>query len=322
MISNYKALGASALLLASTCIAQSAAAEGRTFAIVTAGLSSSYQTAMADQFTDVVEANGDTVVVIDAQFNVELQTNAIDDLIEQGVAGVGIQPLDSVAGMAWVDRLNEAGIPVVAGGSIIGEFDEKPTYVYPGLTALVVTDDIEVGRLSGVLAADNLPKDRQVKIGVVSGMAGNPVVEHRLNGFVQGLKENGIDYEIVVNQPTTWTPEDGQALCQDYITAYPDIDMIYSEAPPMTVGCARALSAVGSDVKLISTAGGQIDENIEIEDGNVFGSVCTYPGTQGKIMAEVLVEAANDPNYGRGHFKTYDIFAITQDNVADCVAQW
>ncbi len=322
MKKSMKSFGTAAVALGAIVAAQSASAEGRTFAIVTAGLSSSYQTAMAKQFTDVVEAAGDTVVVIDAQFNPELQANAIDDLIQQGVAGVGIQPLDSVAGMGWVDRLNEAGIPVVAGGSIIGEFDEAPTYVYPGLTALVVTDDIEVGRLSGKLAADNLPKDKTVKIGVVSGMAGNPVVEHRLNGFKKGLEENGIKYEIVVNQPTTWTPEDGQALCQDYVTAYPDIDMIYSEAPPMTVGCARALAAVSSQVKLISTAGGQIDENNEIEDGNVFGTVCTFPGTQGKIMAEILVAAAADPNYGRGHFATYDIFPVTKENVGDCVAQW
>lgn len=300
-----------------------ASAKDITIAYVAASMQYPYNAAVAKGFQDVAKELGVKAIVLDPRGSVEKQGNAIDDLIAQKVDGIAAIPLDSVVSRTWVDRAADHNIPFVAAAVQVGDPDKVPVrQVYAKLSALVTTDDVAAGEKAGELAATMLPKGRTVKIAVVEGAAGYAVVRQRTEGFRQGLDKAKVKYEIVAAQPTDWTPEKGEAVCQNILTAHPDLDMFFSQADDMAIGCSRALRAAGSKAKLIATGGGSRLGNEAIKVGELDGSVCTKPELIGRLAAKALYDAITDKKTPKARFVTYDTPAITKANLAVCSSPW
>jgi ribose transport system substrate-binding protein len=316
-------IAAAALAGTFALTASAAGAKDKVFGLAVPSLGFSYLVSASDGFSEAAKKVGAKTVTLDSKFNVEKMGNDIDDLAAQHVDGVGIMPLDGVVAQSWVDKLNDAGIISDAGGSQVGDPVKRSLYdVYPGLVALVSTDDIKMGEMSAEMAANQLPAGRKAKIAIIEGAPGFAVVQQRKQGFLAGLAKANANYEIVASQPTNWSPEKGAEVCQNILTATPDLDLIFSEADDMAVGCAKAIKATQSKAVLISTAGGSKFGNDAIADGSIFGSICTRPKLIGQKMFEELWAASNAPAKPKAHFVTYELKAITKANLADCVPEW
>jgi len=317
-IAGLAATTAAALLAAGT-----AGAQEMTFGYVPASLEYPYNVSTAQGFEEAAAAAGVKTVVLDPRGSVERQGNALDDLITQQVDAIGFLPLDSVVAESFVDKINEAGLPVVAialqvGDSTTRDIDDP----YPGLSALVATDNYQAGYESGAMAAGLLPKDRTAKIAIVMGDPAYTIVKLDTEGFRAALDEAGADYEIVAEQPTNWTPDEGEAVCQNFLTAHPDLDLIFSHADDMAIGCARAIDAVSSDVTLIATGGGSELGYQAILAGEMHGSVCTRPKLLGTLMFQAMHEAVTNPDTPKARFVTYDMPQITKETIDDCPERW
>jgi ribose transport system substrate-binding protein len=311
------AVSAAALAMATGA----ATAKDVTIAYVANSMQFPYDAALGKGFQEECKKLGCKAIVIDPRASVERQGNAIDDLIAQKVDGIAMIATDAVVAVGWVDKLSDAKIPFVAAAAVIGDPD-KIRQVNPKLTALVVTDDVAAGQRAGELAAKLLPKGKVAKIGIVEGAPGFAVVRQRTEGFRKALDAAGVKYEIVASQPTDWTPAKGESVCQNIMTANPTLDMFFSHADDMALGCARAIKAANSKVKLVSTGGGSKLGNDAIANGEFDGSVCTKPGTLGRLAARALYEAATGKNTKMGQFVTYETPAITKANLTDCPPEW
>ncbi len=298
-----------------------AIAKDVTIAYVANSMQFPYDAALGKGFQEECKKLGCKAIVIDPRASVERQGNAVDDLIAQKVDGIAMIATDAVVAVGWVDKLFGAKIPFVAAAAVIGDPD-KIRQVNPKLTALVVTDDVVAGQRAGELAAKLLPKGKVAKIGIVEGAPGFAVVRQRTEGFRKALDSAGVKYEIVASQPTDWTPAKGESVCQNIMTANPTLDMFFSHADDMALGCARAIKAANSKVKLVSTGGGSKLGNDAIASGEFDGSVCTKPGTLGRLAARALYEAATGKNTKMGQFVTYETPAITKANLSDCPPEW
>jgi ribose transport system substrate-binding protein len=319
----FKTLGAAGFIGTLACAAGFAMAKDVTLAYVAASMQYPYNAAVAKGFQDQSKELGAKAIVLDPRGSLEKQGNAIDDLIAQKVDGISAIVLDSVVARTWVDRAAEHNIAFVAAAVQVGDPDKTPVrQVYANLSALVTTDDVLAGERAGELAATMLPKGRTVKIGIVEGAAGYAVVRQRAQGFKQGLDKAGIKYDIVASQPTDWTAEKGEAVCQNILTAHPDLDLIFSEADDMAIGCSRALRSIGSKAKLVATGGGSRLGNQAIKDGELDGSVCTRPELIGRLAAKALYEAATNKTTQKARFITYDTPAVTKANLSVCPAEW
>ena len=222
--------------------ASSAMAKDLTFGYVPASLEYPYNVMTAKGFEEAAKAAGVKTVVLDPRGSVEKQGNAIDDLLTKKVDAIGFLPLDSVVAESFVDKINAAKIPVAAIALQVGDSAKrKVDDPYPGLTALVATDNYKAGYASGEMAAGLLPKDRKAKIGIVMGDPAYTIVKLDTEGFRAALDKAGAKYEIVAEQPTNWTPQQGESVCQNFLTAHPDLDLIFSHADDMAIGCAREI---------------------------------------------------------------------------------
>ena len=318
-----KTLGAVVGACALALTAAAANAKDITIAYVANSMQFPYDAALGKGFQDACKELGCKAIVIDPRASAERQGNAIEDLIAQKVDGIAIIATDSIVALSWVERLAEKKIPFVAAAAAIGDPDKVPVkQVNPKLTALVVTDDVVAGERAGELAAKMLPKGRVVKIGIVEGAPGFAVVRQRTEGFTKALNAAGVKFQIVASQPTDWTPAKGEAVCQNILTANPDLDMFFSHADDMAIGCSRAIRAANSKVKLVATGGGSKLGNDAIKNGEMDGSVCTKPGTIGRLAAKALYEAATGKNTKMAQFISYETPAITKANLADCPPEW
>ena len=294
-----------------------------TFGYVPNNLLYPYVVATQKGFTEEAAKAGVKTIVLDPRGSVEKQANAIDDLLAQKVDAIGLLPMDSVVSQSWVDKISDANIPAVAISIMVGDPTSRGLRdVYPKLSAFVTTDDVAAGASSAALAAKSLPKDRTAKIAIVEGSPGAAVSAQRIEGFKQGLKDAGVSYDIVSSQPTDWTPEKGEAVCQNVLTANPDLDLIFSLADDRAIGGARAIAAFGRDIPLVATAGGAKIGNDAIAAGDLDGSVCTKPELIGRLMFQQMLEAVQKPGTVKARFVTYDAPAITKDNLKDCPPEW
>jgi ribose transport system substrate-binding protein len=300
-----------------------AAAEEVVIGYIPASLEYPYNVATAKGFEEMAKELGAKALIVDPRGSVEKQANAIDDLVAQGAQGIAALTLDGVVGQTWVDKLAEQNIPYVSVATQIGDPEKRAwNDVYPAMAALVGMDNVRAGELSGELAAEMLPKDRTVKIAIIEGAPGYPQVWQRSNGFKAGLDKAGIKYEIVSSQPTDWTPESGESVCQNVLTATPDLDLFFSQADDMAIGCNRALEAAGSDVLLIATGGGSKLGLAAVEAGEIDASVCDRPEYQGRLAAKALYDAVTNPDTPKGRLVSYDTPKVTKASLADCPPEW
>jgi ribose transport system substrate-binding protein len=312
-----------AIALALAIITGNASAKEMTFGYVPASLEYPYNVATVDGFKEAAKAAGVATVVLDPRGQVEGQGNAIDDLLARHVDAIGFLPLDSVVAQAFVDKVASHNIPVVAIALQVGDSSTRPVnQPYPKLTALVATDNFRAGEVSGEIAAKILPASRIAKIAIVEGDPAYTIVKLDNSGFESALKKAGVKYTIVALQPTDWTPEQGESVCQNFLTAHPDLDLIFSQADDMAIGCARAIDAMGSKVKLIATGGGSKLGDAAIASGEIYASVCTRPKLLGKLMFKVMYEAVTKPGTPKARYVTYDMPAITKNTLAACPDQW
>jgi len=300
--------------------AGTASAKDMVFGIIPNDMAFPYDVVLADGFKEAAAKAGAKVILLDSKMSMEKQANMVDDLLQQKVNGIAFMANDSVAVQALVDKVAAAGVPIVASAVPVGDPNKNAVdYVYPNLNALVSTQDVMAGHVAGAYAASVLPKDKEAKIAVVEGAPGFAVVKQRQDGFEAALKEAGIKFKIVSSQPSDWTPASGERICQNALTANPDIDVIYSHADDMALGCGKAIIAAKSKARLIATGGGSKLGAEAIKAGEIEASVCTQPKMIGELSFKVLAEAAADPAKAKkGQYVSYDMVALTKANVDTC----
>jgi ribose transport system substrate-binding protein len=292
---------------------------GGRYGLSTVGLSYPFAAAIAKGFTDAAAKAGAAAIVLDAQGDIQKQANDIDDLLAQHVNGIAVMPLDSIVAEGWVRRADKAGVPITAVAALVGDPKTRNVkQVYPGLVALASQDEVLAGRRAGELALRLLPRGRVARIAIIEGAAGFPEVEQRARGFRAALGDAGARYRIVASQPGNWTPEGGEAACQNILAAHPKVDLFFNEADDMVIGCARAVRAAGSRARLIGVGGSKLAV-ASIKAGAVDGTVCFKPEALGALAFEALYDRRTTAG---GRFLTYPIPAVTRDTIGACVGQW
>jgi ABC-type sugar transport system substrate-binding protein len=263
-----------------------------------------------------------TILTTTAQDEASIQDENTNDLIAAGVDGVLFSPVNSGAATAMVDRLIEADIAVVAVANQIGDVETfGRNTIYPGTVGYVTNDDIAMGARAAD-AADSLAAeiDGTAKIFILQGTNGAANVPLRQDGFIEQLDAIGTDYEILDARPGDFSNVVAEETCQNALTAYPDMHIIYSMSDEMTAGCARALQSADRLDVGIASIGGNAKGIQLLEDGLMPATVCQKPGTMGATALDVLLDYLVNGNE-RG-LEFYDTPVVTVDNLDDCIPQW
>jgi ribose transport system substrate-binding protein len=230
------------------------------------------------------------------------EISAIDDMMTQGVKAIAITPTSpNVQGE--LQKAVDKGIKVILMDNDIPGWSGK--------TALVATNNLAGGKLAGQFLAGKLKPG--AKIAILQGVLGNPSLDDRVTGMLQGL---GSGYDIVAKVPTDCDQTKGLNAAQDILTGHPDIQAIYGACGPPIVGALQALKAKGKTASDLVIVGfdASPDEIKAIVAGDETGSVAQFPAKIGSMGIDAAYKAAQGqdvaPNIDTG------TEMVTKDNAS------
>jgi ribose transport system substrate-binding protein len=191
--------------------------------------------------------------------NVEEQTAMVEQVLKDRPDAVVFIPVDDVAMIDPVKKLNEAGIPIVlASNPLPGRF---VTYVG--------ANDEEIGYREARYLFDRL--GGKGRIVIIEGTKAAPTNRERLRGYQRALADYpGIT--VLASGSGNYQQADAKALVATFLVAHAEIDAILSANDSMALGALEVLKAANKTATVIGI-NGIVPAVKQIEAGNLLASV-------------------------------------------------
>jgi len=211
--------------------------------------------------------------------NREMQIQIIEDFITQKVSGFVLAPIDNKALVPSVEKIYARNIPCV----IIDSDIDTDKYV-----SFIATDNY----IGGVIAARRMGKilSGRGEIVVVKYAPGSASTMKRENGFIDTIKKEFPEIEIVDSKYGMDTVETALQAAEDLLTKNAEIDGLFACNESTSVGALRALQSQGraGKMKMIGfDAGGLLIDGIKT--GVVDSLVVQNPYKMGYQGVKVLI---------------------------------
>ena len=258
-----------------------------------------------DNMKKFAEEAGVELLVNDANYDQNLQNQAVEQWIVEGVDGIIIAPCDFYGVQGALDACAEAGIPAVT--------------LNPALegsaTAGVLGECVEQGRMAGELLVDELLAKGSDMKGIITISTLN-FVHPNAATREKGFRDAFADYpDIEFKQLAGVSPEDHYTLFEGALTEYGDELLgafgLYSSA---TIGVMNAAEAAGSDVPITSIDNDKVILE-GINDGKLLGSACYSSTAPAFWCMSAMVNILNGVEVPSIYW--YANMKVTKDNVAE-----
>jgi ribose transport system substrate-binding protein len=251
---------------------------------------------------DVVEAHGDRLVTLDAQFNSLKQKNDIADLLQQQPAAIFINPVNWEGIKGSLIEAKRKNIPVIIVDAPVSDPDL--------VLCQVASDNFEAGRL----ACEALAKVKPNAKLVILHLSVNKACIDRVEGFkTEMTKHPGM--QILDTQEGKGSTEGGRPVMRDLLARFPDMDAAFPINDPSALGCVSAIESAGksSQVTIVTVDGSQAGV-AAIQAGKIHSTSAQFPDEIGRVAAE----KAYDHLAGKPVEKDIKIKVtlVTKDNAA------
>lgn len=262
-----------------------------------------YFEVLNDRIKEIVEANGDRLITRDPAQDQAKQNLQVQDMIDEGVVAIFINPADWKAVKPALKACWEAEIPVF----------NVDTYVYD--LDYIVSSMVSDNYAAGVECAKDVMKKREyANIVILNHPNMNSIIE-RVQGFLDTIAEND-HYKVVVQESAGAELEIAMAVMNRIIDEGIEFDVIMGGNDPMALGALAALQSNDIDENiLIYGVDGSPDGKAMIKAGYLEGSSAQYPIIIGTIAAETAYAYLNGEEVERT--MVIPITLITKENLED-----
>ncbi len=226
---------------------------------------------------DLAEEKGSQVKVLDAQDDTSKQSNDVDDLIQQGVDILLINPVDSSAITPAVEAANSAGIPVVTidrsseGGQVL---------------TLVASDNVEGGKMAAQYIEEI--SGENAKVAELEGIPGASATNERGKGFNEYAKDK---LDIVDKQTANFDRAKGLTVMENMLQSKPEIQAVFAQNDEMALGAIEAIQAAGKTGNIQVVGFDGTDDGLDaIEAGTLSATVAQQPEEMGKLAMQAAFD--------------------------------
>jgi len=282
MRSRILVLLAAVLLLAGGCERKTQpggkSSTGRLFGVTFQTMNNPFFVELNAGLKQVVEAHGDRLVTLDAQWNSLKQRNDISDLILQNAAGIFINPVNWEGIKGSLLQAKDKGVPCIVVDAPVKDLDL--------IVCQVASDNVEAGRL----AARALAQVRRPAKIVILHRSVNKACIDRVAGFREEAAKYP-DMEILDTQEGQGTTEGARPVMRDLLGRYPDLNAVFPINDPSALGVVSALESAGRlDKVTIVTVDGSAEGVAAIKAGKLLSTSAQFPREIGRIAAEKMYE--------------------------------
>lgn len=241
-----------------------------------------------------VEAAGGEFIYVDVKLSPEEYLKALDNAIANQASGVVTCTPDQTMSLAVVEKMEEAGIPVVAADDSL-EADGEKLVPWVGINAY------KIGETNGEWIANyaienNMVDDPEVglmilTIDTVSGCV--PRAEGEYDKFTETCPE--FDTARIYKADTDGTTDKGNTAAAAVITAHPEIKkwLVTGANEESCIGAARALESAGLDADscVVGLGGYMAKDEFKKEDGSCVKAATYFSSDAvGTGSVEVLLD--------------------------------
>ena len=265
----------------------------KTIGLVQIDLSNPFHIGEVNGAKEAARRFGFDLKVASGEGDVNKQIQAFENLVNQKVDAIAVNFIDVKAFGPAMAYAKAANIPVVALHSKID-----------GMATMLGFDERFTGQLEGDYSVKLLTQKNGSPAGKVAnlqGLLGQGLNTDRSGGWSDVLKQNP-NITIVAQEPTGWDPKRAVEIMENWLTAYPDLDLVYGNSDSLTV---PALNAVEQAGRLWNGSAGKVGDGKIIMvsvDGDDFA---LQDIKDGKMSATVLL----GPEYS-GFWKAWVPFKI------------
>ena len=250
-----------------------------TIAVVTKTMNNPFHVTYAETIQEEGEAAGYEVVIAgpDAETDVDRQISLIETYIEQDVDAIVASACSSTSIVDEIERADEAGIPFF----LVDSGADGGPYV-----SFIGTDNYAGGQLAAEWVGENVKSGKCV---ILDGNSGNDATTKRVNGFSDVINEKYSDIEIVASDYANCEISKAMEVTENFLAAYPDLDVIFCANDNMAIGAGQAVAAAGlrNQIKIIGFDG-QPDAAQAIINGEIDATIAQKPATMGRMVMEAI----------------------------------
>lgn len=219
---------------------------------------------------------GAELITLDSQDDAATEMSNVEDLINQGVDLIMINPTDSDAVKNAVEAANAAEIPVITldrgsnGGEVISH---------------IASDNVAGGKLAGDFIVEQLGgKGNVVEL---EGIAGASAARDRGEGFNDAIGAS--DIVVVAKQTANFDRAEGLSVMENILQAQPEIDAVFAHNDEMALGALEAVKASGRDILVIGFDATD-DAKAAVADGTMAATVEQLPKEIGSLGVETAMK--------------------------------
>ena len=201
-----------------------------------------------------------SVLVTNADGDVEKLTSDIEDLIAQGVDGIVLSAAWIEAAPAAMQAIADAGIPVVMVDRLL-KGSEYTSWIGP--------DNYAIGVQDGQFIVEQLGGSGQLGV-IRGGPADNSIGLDRTNGMLSEVEQSDIEV-IMFPDFAGWSTDGGFAAAETLMAQNPDLNAIFCENDSMCLGAQKAIEDRGlGDSIFVVGVDGQKEALVQIMQGGVY----------------------------------------------------
>ncbi|QHS23389.1 ribose ABC transporter substrate-binding protein RbsB [Virgibacillus sp. MSP4-1] len=226
------------------------------------------------------EEQGIDLTVVDAQDDSAKQVSDVEDLIQQDVDVLLINPTDSAAIVSAVESANSADIPVITvdrsaeGGEVV---------------AHIASDNVKGGEMAANFIVEQL--NGEGKVVELEGIPGSSAARERGEGFHNVVdEEQGI--EVVAKQTANFNRSEGLTVMENIIQGTDQIDAVFAHNDEMALGALEALSSAGLEDVTVVGFDATDDAVQAVEEGSLAATIAQQPTLIGEKAIETAVQVS------------------------------
>lgn len=201
----------------------------------------------------------------------------MDDLIQQGVDVLLINPVDSSAITPAVESANAANIPVIA----IDRDSEGGK-----LLSLVASNNVAGGEMAAKYIEELVGSS--AKVAELQGIPGASATRERGKGFDDYAKDK---LDIVVQQSASFDRAKGLTVMENMLQSTPDIQAVFAQNDEMALGAVEAIGAANKTDKIVIVGFDGTEDGLKaIKAGKMNATVAQKPEKMGEIALQTAFD--------------------------------
>jgi ABC-type sugar transport system substrate-binding protein len=247
---------------------------------------------------------GITLIETDGENSAPKQTADVEAAITQGVDGIIISPIDTVAMAPVLQQAVDAGIPVVT-------IDRRVDGV-EGILSHVGADNVIGGEAQGQLILDTYP-DGATIVNLQGQPGSSPAIDR--NAGVHNVLDSMADkYQFVAEQTANFSRTEAVTVTEALLAGLDEApDVIVAANDDMALGALQVVQEQGLDIAVIGFDA--LPEALgSVRDGGLLATIEQFPGGQSRGAVDALVAYLRD-GVEPEPLTLLSPIAITADNI-------